>query len=609
MILASVLTFMLAVDPAETYRAIMDQLQLDDSIHDMQARLDMGLPPRGDEHQLLGKYQHEISQLRRAAAVDDIDWQLDYSQGPMLELPELSSLRSAAMLFDLELMVHVGQGDTVRGAAAVESAIRLSQHVAEQELLISSLVGIACTVMVDESIERLLDFGMVDRDMAAALVPAYRRVETDDPFKLDAALEREGEVMLGWIDQIARSEETQELNDAASMLGFAGNRFGRSMLLASIPKAREAYDALLATTLLDDPAEMLAAMQVVEEKAGEGVYGPLGAMLMPAVSRCYERRIEVMETLTERRALLEQIASGELDPWTRAKRPWVWLLTARMIEGVDRWWAQPKLAEQVDDMLLRSLLAEDGVYPPPGEAPTVAIPWWLPGQWQLVQGLLEQARADLAAARPAAAFVEVDLALRMIAALAADGRCAPALVAAEALPMAADLVEALVIAGQDVTALQTAVRALPPARDAAGLGRSARDHMARLTQWQAGWADAMEHWEQMRPHFDDPSQWPKPPFRPVTQPVSDAAGVVAALTAIDAMFDFEGAFRPPTGTFGADAPLGLQPDVLDRVAAHARDVESPQDEAIALDYVPVDPTAAADATRRLREAVLQTAQP
>jgi hypothetical protein len=311
-----------------------------------------------------------------------------------------------------------------------------------------------------------------------------------------------------------------------------------------------------------------------------------------------------MKQFNERRDTLLKIASGELQPWALASRPWLWLLAARHVQDVEHWWTHAELAQEVDLQLLRAMGASEGVYPGPWASPDAPVPWWLPGQWQLLQGLMARALLHMEEHRFSTALVDVQIAMDMTAALAQDGRAAAALTAAEALPMLADLVDRLITAGQDVSVLGTSVRRLPPPRDAAGLVRTARASSARLVQWHAAYAARHAQWEQMREHFDNPEDWPEPVRRPRVSAMSDAAGIVAQLAAVRAVIDPDDHDTlEPEGVFNGPAPQGLTREAVKRAVDAALAEPSPAD-AFTIPYTPIDPTDAAQATARLRKAVL-----
>lgn len=604
MLIAAILTTAIAVDTAALYREAFTGLQHLDQLHKLRLYLHNGMPPGPQVQALFNETAAQRAVLHRAAAQESIDWGLDYSQGPGLLLPELSPVRAGARLLETTMLLHASAGDAEQASRAFRTMARMADHITEQELLISSLVAMSCIEQADASVERLIEMGMVDAELAGLLAVDYKRLNSADPFRLNMAIEREGEVMLQWVVRLGQSKDIEELDSAAQSVGFSSNRFGRALLQAAVPKAREAYDALLATTMLDDEDEMLAAMEVIEEKASQGVYGPLGSVLLPSMSHCFTYRRDHMKKFNERRDTLLKIASGELQPWALASRPWLWLLTARRVQDVDQWWTHAELAKDIDLQLLHAMGASKGVYPDPWASPDAAIPWWLPGQWKLLEGLIARALLHLDESRYSAALVDVQVAMDMTAVLAQDGRASAALTAADALPMLADLVDRLITAGQDVSVLAASVRQLPPARDAAGLIRSARSSSARLVQWHAEYETQHAQWEQMRSQVDNQGDWPEPVRRPHIVSMSDAAGMVAQLAAVRAVIELEEYVTlEPEGIFSGSAPPGLTLEVIKAAVDAAIAAPSPAD-TFTIPFAPIDSTGAALATARLRKAVL-----
>ena len=592
-------------DAAALYTGTFDRWEAQrDDIMKVHQMVHAGLPVTPAMEGVLADLQQVSAQVHKAAAKRSIDWGLDYSKGMAMELPEVMGMRTAGQHVSTLMMVHAAAGDDAEVVRSFKTLRGMGEHVAEQKLLISSLVGLAIVGMADEGVAQLLDMGLVTRPMAAGLLPLYRW-DGPDPYLLAAAVTKEREVMLEWLEKAIKSGDVQAGSDVRGFLGLPDNGMTNAIVLESIEQARAAYTQLEAAAAKEDADARVAALKVVEERAQNGEFGLLGSMLMPTVSRCFETRDERLASFAERREALRRIAEGEVEPFEGASRTWLWLLAARDVVDHPRWWTNEALAEVVDTQLLRSLGAAEGVWPEPWGEPDVPVPWWMPGQWRLLEGITARALAAVEAGRSAAAMVDVQLALQMIVVSANDGRCAPSVMAAHVLPVLSDLVERLHLSDVDVTPLAPLVRRLPTVRDPAGLIRAFRKQEGRLRTWVDGLEDHHRHIELLRSEADDRSAWPDPQARLVTAPASDAAGLVVSLAAVMDTQGEPGLDREPVGDMPATAPACLQQTTW-RAAIEAATGDGTAASPLVLQVPSLDPGEAAHAVQRLRDLVLQS---
>ena len=123
--------------------------------------------------------------------------------------------------------------------------------------------------------------------------------------------------------------------------------------------AGEAYDAVIAASQIKDPKQSIAAIEKVEAAVSDGEFGTFAALLLPSLSRVFIARNEAKELFQERRALLQRIADGEVEPWESATRPWLWILAARRAAQSDTpWWTDAQVAGEVDLLLLHAMAGQ-----------------------------------------------------------------------------------------------------------------------------------------------------------------------------------------------------------------------------------------------------------
>jgi hypothetical protein len=411
--------------------------------------------------------------------------------------------------------------------------------------------------------------------------------------------------MIMWLESKLQ-EDTASLEQSFNGLGLQapGNVFAVAMLRAQLVKAGEAYDAVIAASKLDDQAQSIAAIEAIEAEVSAGSYGTVAAVLLPAASSVFGMRDEAIADFQARRATLKRIADGEVAPWEEASRQWLWVLASRHAGRCDGpWWANAQVAGEVDLRLLHAMGGQDGVYPEPWGEVDVPVQWWLPGQWNLLQGLFARAIERLDAGHISSAGVDVAMALEITVSLSNDGRVAPSLVAAASLPIVAALVERLVIAGFNVSSLTSLVRRLPSVRNPAGMGSAAKQQAARLKAWMQRCQEHYAFWigrSKLGPGTDYAG--PAPFVTPIMVIDANAGGVIAALAAIHSLRP-QRETNEPVGVFETNAPPGLHSGALQTIATKAQTLTR-ADEPHTLAFEFIDPSEAAVATQQLRDAVL-----
>jgi len=117
---------------------------------------DLGLPPAMLKaiREYLGRNAEVLELLRKAAALDECKFQLDFTKGPGMLLPHLAKLRQAARLFALEALERTESGKPDAAADSLVACLRLGGAIRREPVLISTLVRIACDAIAVGQIER-----------------------------------------------------------------------------------------------------------------------------------------------------------------------------------------------------------------------------------------------------------------------------------------------------------------------------------------------------------------------------------------------------------------------------------------------------------------------
>ncbi len=84
-----------------------------------------------------------IDLLRQGAERPQLDFQLDYGQGPTLQLPHLMKMKQAALLFSPAALADLHRGDAASAATNIHTMLLILNAWKDEPLLISQLVRIA----------------------------------------------------------------------------------------------------------------------------------------------------------------------------------------------------------------------------------------------------------------------------------------------------------------------------------------------------------------------------------------------------------------------------------------------------------------------------------
>lgn len=117
--------------------------------------------------ELLSAHRPTIELLHHATNFARGRFPLDLTQGQMLLLPHLGKQKQAVMLLGAEAMLHAEEGDVARCVQALQAAQRAADALADEPLLISHLVRMACWGLFVQQLELILNRAAIpDADLA-----------------------------------------------------------------------------------------------------------------------------------------------------------------------------------------------------------------------------------------------------------------------------------------------------------------------------------------------------------------------------------------------------------------------------------------------------------
>lgn len=167
-------------------------------IQDKYTERKSGWVPDEATTKLLVANQRYIEDLMFAANTPACDFGVRYDQGFEALLPHLGLMRRGVrvLLADTYRLVHEGkEGEAAKRVAAV---FHIADHMRNDRVLISSLVGIAITAAGTNCCEELLKDGKMSNEIARAAVTALRAQHDDDFMGFRGAIEGESRLAVDW---------------------------------------------------------------------------------------------------------------------------------------------------------------------------------------------------------------------------------------------------------------------------------------------------------------------------------------------------------------------------------------------------------------------------
>ena len=284
---------------------------------------------------------------RQAAEQPTVDFGLDRSQGFETLLPHLAPMRQIARLVAVDIAADLADGRVERAKEQLAVAAAIASHAAQDEVLISALVGNAVGGLAGKSIDAALATGLVAPEDAAEILAAFDRLAGTDPYGYAAAVEAEGQLFR---DTVAGPDQGPgsiffelmapdgELPEEISQMTPEGMADQLAAMDLAYARAAEAFRE-------PDPTVARAALAEIERQVESGELGLLAQRAMPALSRAYDSKQMGESMLQARLAKLRDIASGRVPPSTYANAA-IWYLKAarearmvpedeqRLIEGL-----------------------------------------------------------------------------------------------------------------------------------------------------------------------------------------------------------------------------------------------------------------------------------
>ncbi len=246
--------------------------------------------PDAETAAALENEQGNLTQFIRASRMKECAWGTAYhTDGFAALLPALGKMRSAARLLSADARRLASQGESRLAAERLAAMYRISDHVARENILIGSLVGIAISSLACGDVKLLMDKGWLDTESRAVIVAAAAQARASD-FNMKGAIATERMVVDDWFRrELRRPDATDRLREYSSMDGTDPTKVDALLAMSpaeldkQIDEAVKFYDDALAAFYQPDGEALL---RTLSKDVEDGRYGLFGSVFCPAFEKC-----------------------------------------------------------------------------------------------------------------------------------------------------------------------------------------------------------------------------------------------------------------------------------------------------------------------------------
>jgi hypothetical protein len=257
----------------------------------------------------LAELQPEIIQIVEAAEADGCDWGIDWSGGWETLLPHLGHLRRSCQLLRADARRLAAAGMTEDSVRRVEAIFEISADSYENPVLISSLVGVACASVAVGEVEHMVAAKTLTPAGKTRLLAALKGVDTG--FGILESIERERVIVDEWLlEKFPGEDGPAQL--AEYMREWSDEQFYDAVvamtpaeLRASVDRASDAYDEIVAMWNTDNAAEKLAEFAKQVEAGERGV---IARSFLPSVGRVHDSQEKIKAQIAQAIERLEAYA-------------------------------------------------------------------------------------------------------------------------------------------------------------------------------------------------------------------------------------------------------------------------------------------------------------
>jgi hypothetical protein len=479
--------------------------------------------PTAEVRSIMTKAGPMLDLFRRGSLEGTSDFGLDWTQGFELAMPHLGQLRSIAKLTSVDAQIRLADGDAAGAADRIASLYRSAAHAGDDGILISSLVGSAIFSLADDLAGSGFDRAQFGPAEAEIMLAPLRGYDASDPMKMIDALAGERWSVVEWLgERFGAQADRQQL---VAEMGWLMDEEGDAAQLAAMTDEEFAADVARYDAMMDRVVEAFtteprdagrAALDALAKELESDQHGLLAKVLTPALAVIFDRMWAVRDKVAQRRALLEDIARGAIDPAEEANAAILYASAVERMHEIapaerDRMRAferfsdvrpDPPTAKALGDAAPVFDLLREGaskkrcdfrILRPRGAAPL--CPPEIAGLHEALALLRAEARLRAAAGDVAGAAAALSVEMRVVAHIGGDEPLLSAAVAHHALqrivPVLEPLASATGFTDEHRATLAAAARAIGR-RDPFGYVEGMMKARASMTAWLHGRLQAVD---------------------------------------------------------------------------------------------------------------------
>ncbi len=248
--------------------------------------------------------------LHRAASMDDVDWGIDSSEGPMTLLPHLGFMRQASRYLAAEALESAERNETEWVSQNIATIHRMGIHVATDDVLISSLVGMAIQNLGIRVTNQLIDDGKIDAAGARVIADAIRNGDSPDRFGMRDTIVGEWRMIGEYIMKNAPEDNTGEWLQELTMYAGESEPGEQVLKMTRTEMIRElgGFAVYHSDLLRAWDAQDASMFEAAEQRVQEGEYGALTELLGATYTRSFSGHVQIRKDLDALIQRLEEIA-------------------------------------------------------------------------------------------------------------------------------------------------------------------------------------------------------------------------------------------------------------------------------------------------------------
>jgi hypothetical protein len=258
--------------------------------------------------------QRFVDAAMHAAALEDCDWGVDFSEGPNALLPHLGLLRGTCRFLGADVRRCVAEGDIPGAARRVIAVVRMSGQLRGDRCLISSLVAVAINGYSISLTRNMMEEKSLTPQAGHEILAAFQALP-EDPFGFRTCLDMERN-MLTWTRNNFHGEHAGEefakafaaIDDVDSPQMTDVKKMSEAAMSAELDKASGYYDEL---DKIWGKAGKEKEFGELERRLVAGEFGQLAKVIAPAVSRANQSGLKALAQMQEFEKELGAYVRGE----------------------------------------------------------------------------------------------------------------------------------------------------------------------------------------------------------------------------------------------------------------------------------------------------------